>query len=99
MRIRNYSENPIRSYVAALSGLSKHYKASPGKLSNDQFKDYAYYLLEEKQFSNSTINQLISAWKILQVDILGNAWENFKLKRPRRQKAIPEVLSQKHAIY
>jgi len=94
MRLRNYSERTIASYVARLAHLSKFYNSSPDQLSLDQVKDYAYYLLEEKKVSNSTINQLISAWKILQVDILGHNWEHFRLKRPRRQQKLPEVLSQ-----
>lgn len=97
MRIRNYSENSVRNYVAALSSLSKHYNCSPDKVSNEQVKDYAYFLIKEKGFSTSSVNQLISAWKILQVDILGNSWEQLKIKRPKREKKLPEVLSQKEA--
>jgi hypothetical protein len=33
-----------------------------------------------------------------QVDVLGNQWDDFRLKRPRREKKIPQVLSQKEAI-
>jgi integrase/recombinase XerD len=97
MRIRNYSENSIRSYVAALAGLAKHYDCSPDQLDNEQVKDYAYYLINKQGFSASSINQIISAWKILQVDILGNSWDSLKIKRPKREKRLPKVLSQKEA--
>jgi len=94
MRIRNYSERTIRSYISILAQFSTYYKRSPDQLSLNQLKDYARYLLEVKKIAHSTINQLISAWKILQVDILGHPWEPFRLKRPRLQKRLPEVLSQ-----
>ncbi len=98
MRIRNYSERTIKSYVSSLVGLSKFYNCAPTKLTKEQVKDYAYHLLQTKKVSPSTINQLISAWKILQVDILNKDWEKIKIKRARRAKTLPQVLSQKEAI-
>lgn len=98
MRVRNYSERTVTSYLTAIFKLSMYYKTSPDKLSLEQVKSYAYHLIYSKQAAPSTINQLISAWKILQVDVLGNPWEDFRLKRPRREKKIPVVLSQKEAL-
>ena len=43
--------------------------------------------------STSTINQLISAFKIFYVDICHREWEEFRVKRPRREKKLPIVLS------
>jgi site-specific recombinase XerD len=97
MRVRNYSEHSIRNYVSALVNLTRFYKTSPDNLSRDQVKDYAYHLIREKNFSTSSINQLISAWKILQVDVLKKDWETFSIKRPRREKKLPEILSQSEA--
>ena len=97
MRIRNYSERTIRNYISALAQLSKYYHCSPDLLSTAQVKDFAWHLIKEKQASVSVINQLISSWKIFQVDLLGNKWEDFQLKRPRQEKKIPVVLSQQEA--
>lgn len=99
MRVRNYSEKTVTSYVAAISNLSKHYNLSPARINREQVISYAYHLIRQKQVSVSTINQLISAWRILQVDVLGREWEDFKLKRPRREKTIPQVLSQGEALH
>lgn len=98
MRIRNYSERTVRSYLASIAQLSKYYKTSPDKIGREQVKSFAYYLIHSKQVSTSTINQLISAWKIFQVDVLGNTWEDFRLKRPRREKRIPQILSHQEAL-
>lgn len=97
MRLRNYSERTISTYIMQLSSLSKHYQKSPAELSREQVKDFCYYLLQEKHLSNTTINQLISAWKILQVDVLGNKWDVIKIKRPRMEKKLPTILSQEEA--
>ncbi|NQU88351.1 MAG: phage integrase N-terminal SAM-like domain-containing protein [Mariniphaga sp.] len=66
MRIRNYSERTVSSYIASIAQLSKYYKIPPDKISREQVKSFAYHLIHSRQVSTSTINQLISAWKILQ---------------------------------
>lgn len=98
MRVRNYSERTVNSYVSSISNLSKYFNLSPEKINREQVISYAYHLIRNKHVSVSTINQLISAWKIFQVDVLGNQWEDFRLKRPKREKKIPRVLSQEEAL-
>lgn len=98
LRIRHYSERTVRSYITSISQLSVYCKISPDKITKDQVKNYAYHLIHSKDASVSRINQLISAWKIFQVDVLGNQWEEFRLKRPRREKKIPQVLSREEAL-
>lgn len=98
MHIRGYSERTIRIYVGELMALSKFHNQSPDQLSQDHVKDFCYYLLKQKKRSPTTINQVISAWKILQVDVLGNSWDGIKIKRPRVAKKLPTVLSQEEAI-
>ncbi len=97
MRLRGYSERTVDTYVSMLSILAKYYRRSPSTLSHQEVKDFCYYLLQEKKLSNSTINQMISAWKIFWVDILGNKWDGIKIKRPRVAKKLPTVLSQSDA--
>jgi len=98
MRIRNYSERTVTSYISSISKLSKYYNLSPDKISHEQVKNYAYYLINKKKVAPSTINQLISAWKILQEDVLGNNWEDFRIKRPRLAKRIPQILSREEVL-
>jgi site-specific recombinase XerD len=97
MRVRNYSERTVNSYLSTLTSLSRYFNSTPEKLSSDQVKEYAYHLIHEKKLSPATINQLISAWKILQVDILKKNWEEIYLKRPRIERKLPHVLSQSEA--
>jgi len=98
MQIRNYSPRTICSYISSLHRLSLFYNLSPDLLSLDQFKDYLSERLQVDKISNSTINQAIGAWRILQCDILRRQWEDFKVKRPRLEKKIPQVLSPKQVL-
>ena len=93
MQIRNYSERSIRNYIHCLSRLSLYHQCSPDLLSLEQVKSYLHYCVTEKQEGSSTLNQIISAVRILFVDVLHRPWEPLKIKRPRRDKKLPVVFS------
>lgn len=100
MRIRNYSERTIQTYLHSIEQVALHFSLPPGKITISQFKSYLYFLINTKQASFSRINQDISAWKILQQDILGREWEKIMVRRPRGEKKLPVVLSvtEAHAL-
>jgi len=95
MQLRNYSKRSIENYLSCIGQLAKYYNRSPEKVSRQEIKDYLLYLINDRQVSKSTVNQVISAIKILQVDVLGNEWETVQVKRPRLAKDLPVVLSKK----
>jgi len=98
MRIRNYSERTIKSYICSIGQVASYFKLTPGQITISQFKAFLYHLVNNENCSVSRINQNISAWKILQQDILGRKWESIRIKRPRREKKLPVVLSVSEAL-
>ena len=93
MHLRNYSERTVKTYISLIRKVVEFHKLSPDKLSIQQIKDYLSHRLSKDNISVSTINQTISAFKILFVDVLKRNWENFEIKRPRREVKLPVVLS------
>ena len=93
MQIRNYSERTISSYVASISKLAKFYNQPVEEITIDQFKDFLQHRITIDEVSVAMINQSISAFKIVQQDVLERDWETIKIKRPRREKKLPVVLS------
>lgn len=94
MKTRNYSHRTIQSYVCMLANIAKFFNQSPEKLTVEQIKKYLYYCKVEKDYSVSTINQTISALKILFQDVLGLQWDNnIRIKRPRKNRLLPDILS------
>lgn len=98
MMVRNYSHRTIGSYISMIAKISKHYHLSPDKITTSQFKDFTFKLISEQHASVSMVNQLISAWRILQTDVLERKWESFRIKRPKRVKLMPKVLSREEAL-
>lgn len=93
MEIRNYSPRTVQAYVAMLATASKYFHLSPDKITIDQLKDYLHYCTKDRGLSVSTINQTINAFRILFQDVLGISWETIKIKRPRKNKHLPVILS------
>lgn len=93
MQIRNYSEKTIRSYVASISKLTTFFNQPVEDISVDQFKDFLQHRITDDKVSVALVNQSISAFKIIQQDVLKRDWESIKIKRPRRERKLPVVLS------
>jgi integrase/recombinase XerD len=93
MQIRNYSQRTIDIYVGWVGKLSQHFGCTPGQLTIAQVKSFLGHYVADKDASVSTINQIISAVKILFSDVLGRKWEPIKCKRPRKERRLPVVFS------
>src|SRR5258706_7215542 len=93
MQTRNYSERTIHCYLLCIKRLSHYFNCSPDRLSIEQVKTYLHYCVTRNQSSAVTINQLISAVKILFVDVLHREWDRMIIKRPRKEQKLPEIFS------
>ncbi|HLP38809.1 tyrosine-type recombinase/integrase, partial [Lacibacter sp.] len=93
MQLRNYSSKTVNSYSSLLSKIESFYHLPFDQISTQQLKDYVLQRISSEGISTSMINQYISAFKIMQVDVLKRNWEQIQIKRPRRVKRLPVVLS------
>jgi len=94
MQYRNYSSSSIKTYRELLLSVEKHFLKSIKEVTVDELKQYLHLRITQENVSVSLVNQTISAFKILQTDVLKREWNAFKIKRPRREKKLPEILSQ-----
>jgi integrase/recombinase XerD len=92
MKLRNFSPQTIKSYISSVTSFVRYFKASPEELTDLHIKEYLTHLLNTGA-SWSTINAAQSSLKQLYIHILKQNWKVEKLKRPRKEKRLPEVLS------
>lgn len=93
LQLRNYSTRTITTYSSLLSKVENNFNLTLDKVSTLQFKDYLHRRITTEGISTSMVNQYISAFKILQSDLLKRDWQQIKVKRPRKEKKLPVVLS------
>jgi site-specific recombinase XerD len=95
MEYRNYSEKTVNTYCSLMSTMEFDLSKTLHFISVDELKSYLHHALIEKKLSSTYINQNISAYKIFVQDVLKQDWNNIRIKRPRREKKFPVVLSVK----
>ena len=49
LRLRNYSELTIHSYIESVADFVRHFNLSPDRLGPDQIRDYQLHLINERQ--------------------------------------------------
>jgi integrase/recombinase XerD len=93
--IRGMSPRTQECYVSAIYQVAKHYHQSPDQLSDDQLKDYLFYLAHDRQLSASSLNQRVSAMRCFYQWVLHRSVDQLRLAMPRVHRAIrrPQVFS------
>ncbi len=84
LKLGNYSERTIRTYIDWLIRISQYYHCSPAKLTEDQVQAFLLYLIEEKGLAWSTVNQALAAFRFLYGKVLYR--QRGKLRVPARRK-------------
>lgn len=93
MEYRNFSTSTISTYCDCMMVLEAKINKPLHTITTEELKSFLHFLLTEKKSSVSYINQNISAFKIFTQDVLKQPWDGIKIKRPRREKKLPTVLS------
>lgn len=93
MRLRNYSDRTIKSYLSCISLASRNLSKSPDLISSEELKGYLLKRIDDEGLSPSSTNLIISAFRILTKEVLGRDWEQLKIRRPKKPKPIPVVFS------
>jgi integrase/recombinase XerD len=70
---------------------------SPSEITDNDIKDYLLYLVEEKESATSTLNQAINALKFYYGIMLKRKFL-YEIKRPRKDKKLPVVLSKPRTL-
>jgi site-specific recombinase XerD len=93
LEYRNYSANTVSNYCECMMVLENRVSKALHQITIEELKSFLHYQLMEQNKSTSYINQCISAFKIFTQDVLKKQWDGIKIKRPRREKKLPTVLS------
>jgi integrase/recombinase XerD len=96
---RRYSKSTVSTYSAMFGQFIAHFAPTPpAKITEEQIKTYMNFLVEKRKLSQSTHNQAINAIKFYYEHVLGLEKKKYWLDRPRKEKKLPKVLSEKDVI-
>lgn len=93
MLLRRFSPRTQEAYLAAVTGLAKHYKQSPAQIDVEKVKAYLLHLTVERGLSWSSVNVAVAGLRFFYLQTLG--WDQVKLSIPPRKRPspLPEILS------
>ncbi len=84
----------IKAYKLHFKQFLIYYKTIQAtEITEDQIKEYLYYLIRKKHISKSAQNQVINAIKAYYEKVLGQDQKIYHLKRPRKDFKLPNVMS------
>jgi len=92
MDLKNLAHHTQRSYLAAVTGLAKHYRRSPEKITETMIEDYLLYLKHKKGNAPASCCSVLTGLRFFYTHTLDKQIAvGFSLsKKPRR---LPTVLS------
>lgn len=93
MKLRNFSPKTQQAYVGAVAGLAKHFKRSPGELTEEQIQAYLLYLMEERKLTWSSCNVAVSGLRFFYDVTLGDSTASLSIPPRKKRSQLPEILS------
>jgi site-specific recombinase XerD len=92
MLVRGMSPRTHRSYLSAVTALSRYYQRSPDQVSGEELQAYFLYLVKERKLSPATCRLSLNAFRFLYRHVLGRDDFGLTLSVPFREQRIPELL-------
>ena len=90
LRLRNYSDQTIRSYIEAVAEFARHFNQSPEALGPEQIRAYQVYLTNEKKLAPSSILIAVAALRFLYKITLHKDWTLPEIiPHPRSLRSCP----------
>jgi site-specific recombinase XerD len=93
LRLRNYSDQMIRSYTETVADLARYFDQLPDLLDSEQVRQYQLYLLNETKLAWQTFQVRIAALKFFYTRTLKQSWFEQEIAKPKVPRKLPTVLS------
>jgi integrase/recombinase XerD len=93
MVLRGLAQRTREAYLAAVTGVAKHYRRSPDQLSEQEIQRYLLHLIDERKLSWSSTNQAACALSFLFHLTLKRPEASFRIPRRKAAAKLPEILS------
>ena len=94
IRLKQYSYATLKSYKLYFTKFLWHFNdKDPREIGKSEISQYIYHLIQERNISESTQNQVINAIKCYYENVLERPREMYNIVRPKKQQTLPQVLS------
>ena len=92
MELKNLSHQTQKSYLAAVKGLSKHYRKSPNEISKEMIEEYLLYLKNEKNNAPNSCSTVLTGLRFFYNNVSQKPI-SIDYSIPRKTRNLPTVLT------
>jgi integrase/recombinase XerD len=93
LQIKGYSDGTQKLYVNAVRQLCEHFNKPPGKVTDEDLREYFLYGKNVKKWSRSTSTVALCGIKFFYENTIKRPWPTLLFIPPGREKKLPVVLS------
>src|SRR5258705_1143776 len=93
LKIRNYSDDTVRSYVYAVFALARYFHRAPDQLALEDVRTFLVYLVKKKKPSWSWYNVHVCGIRFFYRVTLQRDWPMEHVPYGRRPRRLPIILS------
>ena len=94
MELRNLSKHSQRAYLAAVTGIARHYRRSPDKITNKMIEDYLLYLKNEKDNAPNSCGSVLTGLRFFYKNVMKKEISvDYSVRKIPRK--LPTVLTKK----
>lgn len=93
LRVRNYSERTVETYVDAVKRFANYWGRRPDQLGAEEVRSYQIWLRDEQHVSWSFFNQTAGALRFFYTQVLERPEAIERVWHARRERKLPVVLS------
>jgi integrase/recombinase XerD len=93
LQLKGYSESTQKLYVSAVRQLCEHFNKPPGRITEENLRDYFLHGKNVKKWSRSTSTVALCGIKFFFDHTIKRPWPTLLFIRPGRNKTLPVVLS------
>lgn len=93
LRVRNYSERTVETYVDAVRRFANYWGRRPDELGHEEVRSYQIWLRDERHVSWSFFNQTAGALRFFYTKVLERPEAVERIWYARPEKKLPVVLS------
>jgi len=97
LRLRNYAQRTIDTYVGRVASFAKHFGRSPEVMGADEVRLFQLHLLD-RRVSWSSFNQAVCALRFLYGTTLGRVEQLPLIPYGKRPKTLPSVLAPQEVL-
>jgi len=94
LSLRGYSENTIKSYLAAVRQYAAFHHRPPEEMGAEEVRNFLLHLLETKKVAGATINQASCAIRFFYVHVLNRPCEVGPIGYSKRRRKLPVTLTE-----